>query len=126
MAGRFAAIPRLSFLPRPVLLCLPAFVRGRCAARNSAEISPFEQSPCPPDPSRTWRHGVVQESAMSDLKPNRILEIIRRLPSLADMFFRSRLARWVRRMAEWRRKRIAEKRLMQVAAAPRRRTLLET
>ena len=60
---------------------------------------------------------------MSDQKPNRILELIRNMPSLGEIFFFGKLAKLFRAIALWRKQRKLRKALRQ---EQRRRFILET
>ncbi|HWA13440.1 MAG TPA: LEPR-XLL domain-containing protein, partial [Burkholderiales bacterium] len=59
---------------------------------------------------------------MSATRPNAILEAIRRLPSLWEIFFVGKLARMFRAIAQWRKQR----KLRKAARQERRKFLLET
>ncbi|MEX0958002.1 MAG: LEPR-XLL domain-containing protein, partial [Burkholderiales bacterium] len=47
---------------------------------------------------------------MNDARPSRLLDIIRRMPSLYDIFF-GKLANWFRRIAQWRKQGLLRKAL---------------
>ncbi|MEO8751246.1 MAG: LEPR-XLL domain-containing protein, partial [Casimicrobiaceae bacterium] len=60
---------------------------------------------------------------MSEKKQNRLLELIRSMPSLREIFFLGRLARWFRLLADWRKQGRLRRELL---ARRRDRPIMET